>query len=531
MKEESELADDLITKLGSLDLNLYGQSKLRNALQLDTSISSFDAVIPFLLLIRIPSVFEASREKTAFLYLKIFVRGMSASILRFIDNVKFKRNLKSHNNKNFSIDGKGLFIFSDFTFYRDVLGPVYRELNLNSVNKFAALQIADDNRVKGFDSYLSLYDSKIQKEKELLDRKLSVIRSKVFSKDFTSSIHDLELKFGIRKHLLVYELKWLFYKEFPRLIVHLAIAENILVNENIRILITADDADSAGRIYSLSASVNKICSLAVQQGFTNENYPDWKHRVVDKIACMGEISRDHMIKQGVAKNDLIITGHPGFDCIRTLDVTKVALISQKYKIDSKKPIVLFASQPYLIGAWTSKKKRIESFRLISKLFSRRLDLTFIVKPHPTDNVRELDSIFSNSKNIISIDARDDIIPCIQLCDIFLTHFSTTSLQALIAGKPVIGVDLADCYDHSNFYKQIDLDAADEFLFPISNDADQLESIINELIEKNYSYDIHRNTLIERFLYRLIFKIDGRASIRVASLIDDLLQINVTKIAS
>ena len=35
MKEEHELADDLISKLGSVSLDLYGQSKLRNALQLD----------------------------------------------------------------------------------------------------------------------------------------------------------------------------------------------------------------------------------------------------------------------------------------------------------------------------------------------------------------------------------------------------------------------------------------------------------------------------------------------------------------
>ena len=47
MKEESELSDDLITELGSVDLDLYGQSKLRNALQLDSAISLFDAYLLF----------------------------------------------------------------------------------------------------------------------------------------------------------------------------------------------------------------------------------------------------------------------------------------------------------------------------------------------------------------------------------------------------------------------------------------------------------------------------------------------------
>ena len=527
MRGAFELENELITQLGKLET--IGDDTLGQGLKLDGNISLFDAVVPFLLLYRIPLIFEASRRKSISLYLNILVRGLSARLFGFIDSLRLKRNLKLHiNNEKNSFAGHGMLIFAHYNFFRDVLGPVFRELNLKSPNKFMALQIIYDNCNRGLSSFLSFYDSKVQKDKELLDEALGTIRSKVFSKKFKKQLFELEAQFDIKSHLLISELWWLFYREFPRLIVHLAIAENILENKKINVLITADDADQKSRIYCLVASDKGIATLAIQQGVTREDYPDWKHLTVDKVACMGEISKRNILKQGAEKDICTITGHPGFDCIHNRDEENISLLLKKYSIDKGKPIILFASQPYLPGAWTSRKKRIESFFNIHQLFSRRSDLTLLIKPHPSDNVKELISIFKGSENIVLIEGKEDIIPFIQLCDIFMTHFSQTTIQALIAGKPVIIVDLAECYDHSNFNQNIGIDATYEDLIPIANDAGQLEYHIGQLIETDYKYDIERHGLMAEFLYKNIFKADGKATMRITSVIDNLAEENKTK---
>ncbi len=131
MRGEFELENDLITQLGKL--NLVGNDTLSHGLKLDGNISLFDAVVPFLLLYRIPLVFEASRRKNILLYSNILIRGLSARLFGFIDSIKLKRSLKLHiNNENHPFTGHGLFIFAHYNFYRISIIDA-EETNLRSI--------------------------------------------------------------------------------------------------------------------------------------------------------------------------------------------------------------------------------------------------------------------------------------------------------------------------------------------------------------------------------------------------------------
>ena len=118
---------------------------------------------------------------------------------------------------------------------------------------------------------------------------------------------------------------------------------------------------------------------------------------------------------------------------------------------SRKPIILFASQPYVHGAFASSGKRIKS---ISKIYfelnkvSKIADV--IVKPHPNENSSDLKKISNFSANFVLSNNNISINNLIDQCDIFITMSSTSALYSMCAGKPVIIVNLENTVNYSEY---------------------------------------------------------------------------------
>ena len=68
-------------------------------------------------------------------------------------------------------------------------------------------------------------------------------------------------------------------------------------------------------------------------------------------------------------------------------------------------------------------------------------VTLVIKPHPGENKKDLISFLRTRQNIVLVDGSINILPLIKCCDVFVTFFSTTAVQALYADKPVITIDL------------------------------------------------------------------------------------------
>ena len=119
--------------------------------------------------------------------------------------------------------------------------------------------------------------------------------------------------------------------------------------------------------------------------------------------------------------------------------------------ESRKPIVILASQPYYSGAFRSKHARKEMIFALARTSVKFPDARFFIKPHPMEDVSELNEVVSGTQ--IAILGQDiDIVDCVRSANIVVTFFSTVGLQALLTGKDLVTLDFPGAFDAEIYRK-------------------------------------------------------------------------------
>ncbi len=309
------------------------------------------------------------------------------------------------------------------------------------------------------------------------------------------------------------EIDWLFWREFRRLIPPLAIAEHLLRAHRPAVIVSPDNADQRCRLYALLGRQLGIPVLIVQQGLVGGNYGDWRFLCADKIAAMGETSAELIAQQGVARDTIVITGHPGFDMLNTMDPARRSTVRNTLGVPQGHALVVFASQPYVPGAFASTAARRTLLREVAEAAVALPGTTFVVKPHPCDTVREARRLFAAAPVKI-VDPALDIRPLIASADVLVTFFSTSALQALAAGTPVINLVQADG-GSSNPY-------VNSGATWVARSACELKELIGSLIGPMRDRLVReREPARLKFVQEWAYTPDGAAANRVARLADTL----------
>ena len=98
-------------------------------------------------------------------------------------------------------------------------------------------------------------------------------------------------------------------------------------------------------------------TLLVQQGLSFKGYPEWRYLSHDKVAAMGNSSRSNMMAQGVDSDRIVVTGHPGFDTLASIEPKVQNQFRNEIGVPANHKLVLFASQPSYIGAFDQPKRQ------------------------------------------------------------------------------------------------------------------------------------------------------------------------------
>ena len=124
--------------------------------------------------------------------------------------------------------------------------------------------------------------------------------------------------------------------------------------------------------------------------------------------------------------------------------------------------------------------------------------------------------YKNSFNNIKVESKKTSIEVIEESDIIAGYSSTTLLEALLYGKPIIEPDLNDLEKIGSF-----------------NYFDNNANISNRIISKNSLFELldafknqikfPDNNLVEKSLKPLIYQVDGNSSRRVESKIIQFLE--------
>ena len=316
--------------------------------------------------------------------------------------------------------------------------------------------------------------------------------------------------------LLRDELRWLFWSEFKRLIPFSIGAHSLITHVHPAMIITADDADQRSRAFCLTARTLGVPTLVVQQGITAIDYPEWKFFTADHIAAMGPTSREVLISQGVPAEKITVTGHPGFDCLLAPATNAIEVTRQACNVGPTQKMVLFASQPAYVGAFSSKAIRREMIQAIFGSAEEIADIALIVKPHPSDNLREIKTLAKPFKHTSVIKSNMPISKLIAACDVFVTFFSQTGIEALMAGKPVVNVRFPGSTGDSYY---IESGAT-----CLAQTEEELRTMFRLLTgEERKSEMAQRENARMQLLREWTYLPDGRSSQRVRNLINNYLQ--------
>jgi hypothetical protein len=173
---------------------------------------------------------------------------------------------------------------------------------------------------------------------------------------------------------------------------------------------TSGNSVNLEKTFIAAARLVGVPSLAILDYWLNyrKRFDDDNGRISylpDVIAVMDERARSEMIDEGFPGEVLVVTGHPGYDCLdqvrrrTTSDVRET--IRAGFGIKSNEIMILFASEPIsqdfgdntagpTYAGYTEKtvlNSVIETVERIAK--HTDLNIALLVRPHPRDNISDL----------------------------------------------------------------------------------------------------------------------------------------------
>ena len=170
-----------------------------------------------------------------------------------------------------------------------------------------------------------------------------------------------------------------------------------------------------------------------------------------KLFVWGEDSKRQYIEAGIQEDKIIVSGASH-------------LVSNRIGMDNERKRVVYFL-PLLQHYHGNAQRDIEVF----SAYCRKMGYDLIVRPHPFE--KSLDIPFA-------IDNRDDIIAVITDADVALVQHSTTALECLVLGTPVIEVSLGK----GNFIEPLH---KEQQFIPVIKSYDDLK-LIETVISDDYT---------------------------------------------
>jgi hypothetical protein len=225
----------------------------------------------------------------------------------------------------------------------------------------------------------------------------------------------------------------------PLMLRQAAIGTYIIATKQPCVVLSPDISDSRTRIYSFLCRNYGIPSINIQFGLTGDEAVEWRNYPGDRVAVWGENSRKALLRHGVPSSRITVTGSPRYEYLETVGSGVIDSFRKKLKIDSGCPVVLFASTYYdpTHSAYVSPNALTEMKKSIFAAASNNPNVLMIVKPHPVEDVAELQAFAGLASNIVVVDRDCDGREFIPSSDIFISFGSTMTIDALLAEKPCV----------------------------------------------------------------------------------------------
>ncbi len=152
----------------------------------------------------------------------------------------------------------------------------------------------------------------------------------------------------------------------------------------------------------------------------------------DKVAVMGPYAKRLFTQLGYDDKDIIVTGQPRFDDLKGPSETR-EVVCRKLGVDSSHRILLFAAPVF-----RNPEERAVFLRPLVRATREIRDLALVIKVHPREDPGPYEELLlAEGAREASVVADFPVPSLLHACDLFLSNYSTMTLEALLVGRPVI----------------------------------------------------------------------------------------------
>ncbi len=311
-------------------------------------------------------------------------------------------------------------------------------------------------------------------------------------------------------------IKFAFKKRLPSFAKDFETTRSAIEKIKPKVLFMTFEANALGRAIVIAARKNRVKVVAMQHGMIKPYHPAYYHLkedlksypIPDITAVYGPIDKKILTENSFyPKSKVVVTGSPRYDIFanpeRFFNKEKVY---KELGIEPEKKLVVWATQPIPIEY--AKKLPGAIFEAVKEF----KEIYLVAKLHPRDQLKNFYEEVAKEKGaeVSLIGTQMDTNELLYSCELMLTAWSTTALEAMILNKPVITINPTGKPDPVPYAKS----GAAIGVYDLS----KLKSAIKgALYNKNIRKKLEERR--KKFVYERVYKIDGKATERVCKLIE------------
>ena len=313
-------------------------------------------------------------------------------------------------------------------------------------------------------------------------------------------------------------------------------AKRMIDHEKPDIIIVGSEYTNFERAVCIAAKLKGTPTLAIQHGTMHPYHPGYIYLkedissegsvespycpITDKIAVYGPYAKKILTEISSYPNDsVVITGQPRYDILsKAEEIFNKEKTFEKLNLDKNKKVILWATYSHGLTKEENEKYFYVVYSAVKELYD---DVQLIVKPHPCEcydykNISSMREKISKEIgfNPIIVDPFYNTFELLHTCDLMITGYSTTGLEAMILDKNVIIMNLID---EQHIIPYVESGAA----LGVYKEEDLIINIKNTLYDKEIKEKLKKAR--EKFVYEHAYLQDGKATERVCDLIEDMIK--------
>jgi hypothetical protein len=337
----------------------------------------------------------------------------------------------------------------------------------------------------------------------------------------------------MRKHVFQYynidiftefqtNFEYYFKVYLPLMVEYYELCLRLLEKEKPNLVLLSNEYGGFERALLFACHRMKIPTLAQQHGVIHVNHPGYMFEkgaistqeyttfpfspLPTITSIIGPAFKKILTEDSsFPKSRVAISGQPRYDVFHVIArIYDKDTFFKRHNLDQKKKMVLLATQPFYLET-LRREFLINTIHEISLING----IQIVVKPHHNESIEWFNKqLRPIQADVMVLPPESDVIEAIYVCDVFMSVNSTTILEALALDKPVVVVNLSSQIEPLPWVKK----GAALGVYNVEE--------IKSAAEKALFDDRLRNQLQDKrtkFVFEYLYKIDGKATDRVISL--------------